>query len=205
MSRERLSTRRARRAGEKEVVGMVRTAMTNLVPTDANGLAAEIASILRGSSGRDVRPREASLVWDIRLPGVLSRLFGGRQRAAAVQAMRDRILQSIRESSESILMTHQEPPTEYEVPGSWTQVGSWCYRLPKDVELHAREAQAWLSLAGWTIFQAHEPPADWNAQMLRRSPAEIVTWMRSRQVSVLVDSFLDNVEWTIAVDPDRIE
>ena len=52
------------------------------------------------------------------------------------------------------------------------------------------------------MFQTTEAPADWNLRILRRSPAEILAWMRSQHVRVLVDSFLDDLEWTVAVDPD---
>lgn len=175
--------------------------MTDAAQAETKRLAAELAGILRESSARDVRSRAGAPVWDIRVPGLLSYLFGGRQRTADVEATRNRILQAIQESRDSILMTHQDPPTDDDVPGTWTPV-DWCYRLPTDVDLLSRDARSWLQLGGWTMFQTTEAPADWNPRILRRSPDEILAWMRSQQVSVFVDSFLDDLEWTIAIDPD---
>lgn len=165
-------------------------------------LASDIARIVQEASVRDVRSRAGASIWEIRMPSLLSYLFGGRQGTAVVNATRDRILKAIQESSESILMAHQEPPTEYNVSGAWTAVDSWCYRLPPDADLRSREAQGWLEIGGWTVFQTTEAPADWNPQILRRSPTEVIAWMRSRHVTVLVDSFLDDLEWTVAVLPD---
>jgi hypothetical protein len=159
-------------------------------------LASNIAEILSRAQSSDIRRCDpAYFVWHLRYPAMLAR--DRRNRCHLVDQCRRAILDAFLQSDEPIFITHHEPPEEYAMGGDWAEVAERTWRWPPDLD--PSQCQGWLQLGGWSLYASHQSPPVGSPHLSGNRPDEIFNAISESSISVLVDSFWDDLEWTVAV------
>jgi len=157
----------------------------------------DLAAILTEHEGKDVsRLDPLQPVWDVRVPGPLSR--NKNDRLSNVTACRSAVWRAILSSSLGVFICHQDPPDEDEVAGSWHQEGKRTWRVPTGFNPAEASTQYWLFLGGWTAYAAAAPIEEIGT-LFNMTPERVTEWARRHQVEIVIDSYLDDLEWRVFV------
>jgi hypothetical protein len=158
----------------------------------------DVDTILTRWQGKDIRRREGSLpVWDIGRVGLFAR--HRRQRREAVAACRQELLTTLLRHDGPVFLMSTEPPSEYDVPGSWQPSGQATWLVSGDFSLDHPAVKHWLfDLGNWTIYSAPQPVEGKWPDVFRCSAAGLVAWISAKAVRVLIESFHDDTDWVVA-------
>ena len=156
--------------------------------------------ILSRRQGADIRRRDGALpVWDLGRPGFFAR--HRRQRREAVAACRRELLNTLLRGPGPIFLTH-EPPQEYEVPGEWERAGEGTWLVPPGFDLDHPAVAYWLfALGNWRLYRSPAPAEGNWPDAFRCAAAELLAWTRAKSVCALIESFHDDTDWVVALDP----
>jgi hypothetical protein len=108
------------------------------------------------------------------------------------------LLRALFASDAPSFVQHEDPPQEYEVPGSWHPQGDKTWAVPSGLELDDRAFLSWLSLGCWVAYSASRPVLTW-LDVFHVSPEEVMQWIRARGVLAAISSFHDDDEWRVIV------
>ena len=149
-------------------------------------------------SGEDYfRRREPGLpVWDAPRPSLLRGLEHGRR----IAALKRDILSELLGSGSPLLIRHADDPNERDVPGAWDLVASSTWVVPPDLDLRNPAVDHWLfSLGNWRCYQSPTAVESSFPDAFRSAARNLLAWMESQSIDVLIDSFHDDSDWVVAV------
>jgi hypothetical protein len=138
--------------------------------------------ILRRYEGRCLRSRDHR-VWRLE---VMSR---------GIQWCRSRLLHVLCRSNCPYVQYGESPPEEPKLRGS-QKIKEGLWRLPSHCS--AAALQRWLYAGNWQLYLASAPLLD-VADLCRADDLQIVEFMDRHGVGAVIDSFHDNVEWTVGI------
>lgn len=158
-------------------------------------IATTIKQILATHEGKGVRPAKTDVSrWHVTTPG----LFSSRRKRENVKACKLKILAAFAESNEVVFLVPPEDPSEDEVTGKWRQVSENTWIVPRDFDPQEWNNTYWHYLGGWILYVPKTalplPESYWKQKSK--------VFVADPSVAVMIDSFYDNLEWTITFGSD---
>jgi len=101
---------------------------------------------------------------------------------------------------ESVILAYSEDPIDEGPAGVWRRVGNNSWVVPPDVDVD--ELLEWLHLGNWQLycFLGDKEHKKW-AFPFHVEPAEFFNRMEEDEVAFCIDSFHDDVSWSIYLNP----
>lgn len=95
---------------------------------------------------------------------------------------------------------HPDDPRSWGLTGEWRTVAPLVWEFPRSLDFRDPRTDRWLfTLGNWTLFVGEAGDVGTWPDLFRASAKDVLEWMRSVGVRVLVSSFPDDTEWLLAV------
>ena len=144
----------------------------------------------------DQRLTPAYPVYELRA-GLLP--FSKRSRSLAER--QERVFTALRQLGWPVFLRISESPPDMELPGGWGHAARDTWSVPREVE-SAHLLGSLLTPGGWQLYlslEAVDPSS--LPDLFRGSFPEAYTTVEAMGVPALLDSFHDNSEWRVLLQP----
>ena len=152
------------------------------------------------ASVADARPGGAIPIYELR-----SGLFFFSRRSRTLADRQARAFAALRDVGWPVFVTGDlDDPRELATGGSWVKSAADTWLLPPEAKGGVLLAR-WLHVGGYRVYLAREP-IDPGAlpDLFRAPPADALASAMEHGVAALLDSFLDDWEWRILVQPSVV-
>jgi len=142
-------------------------------------------------------------VWDVRAPGLFQHIFDRRRATAFAEARADLLSNAVLHWQAVNLVTSESDVLT--VPGVLSGPDNGHYLLEPGVDIGAVDKAA-LQLGGWYLYACRAPENAveilkqlQSSDVFRISAIDLIALLLRLEVSLLIASFYDDLEWRVAI------
>ncbi|MFC1848889.1 hypothetical protein ACFL27_01660 [candidate division CSSED10-310 bacterium] len=115
--------------------------------------------------------------------------------------VQDHVLRQAAQNPDSIYLRYDENPHEWEIKGCWENISPSLWKIPTEIDLIQLRVD-FLYCGGWQIFAGGSPPQTAEVNLFQDAPAQIIQVMAQYSTQMIIESFFDDLEWALALNPN---
>ena len=150
-------------------------------------LRSAILPLLREHPSGNLRSTERDRVWQL------------KGFKADINALRTQLLATALKCAEPLLLVYDEELDEPELEPEVVATTAGVFELNPDVSVDA--LRRWLEPGNWRIFSPAMPSSAMNLAIAK--PRELTTFMDEHGLNLIIDSFHDDITWTVVLADDE--